>query len=109
MQENQFIAPFAERLAKLRVQKGVSAREMSLDLGQTHSFIHGFENRRSFPQMLNFFYICEYLGITPQEFFDYSNAKPLQGKELYDDFNKLDSASQEYVLRLVKDMANRPK
>ncbi len=109
MQENPFIAEFAERLTLLREQKGVSAREMSLDLGQAHSAIHGFENKRSFPKMLNFFYICEYLGITPKEFFDYADSNPAQTKELCDGFLKLDAKSRAYILGLVNDMGNRPK
>ena len=109
MHENPFIASFAQRLIKLREQKGVSAREMSLDLGQAHSFIHGFENQRSFPKMLNFLYICEYLGISPKEFFDYENADPKQANELYNEIKKLDGKSREYFLGLIRDVNNRPK
>jgi len=109
MQENPFIEPFAERLTTLREQKGISAREMSLDLGQAHSFIHGIEVKRNFPKMLNFFYICEYLGITPHEFFDYEDTDPTQTKELHDEIRKLDGKSREYFLGLIKDVNNRPK
>ena len=56
-----------ERLAKLRTQKGVSARDMSLSLGQANNYINNIENKKSLPAMQSFFYICEYLGVTPQE------------------------------------------
>ena len=108
MQENIYIAPFAERLAKLRELKGVSARAMSIDLGQTSSAINGIENKRSFPQMLNFFYICEYLGITAKEFFDYEDANPKLTTELSEEIRKLDARTQEYLLGLVREMNNRP-
>ena len=36
---------FASRLTSLREQKKVSAREMSLDLGQNGSYINRIENR----------------------------------------------------------------
>ena len=65
-----------ERLAKLRTQKGVSARDMSLSLGQTNNYINNIENKKSLPAMQSFFYICEYLGVTPQEFFDEGNDNP---------------------------------
>lgn len=65
-----------KRLAKLRTRKGVSARDMSLSLGQTNNYINNIENKKSLPSMPSFFYICEYLGITPQEFFDEGNANP---------------------------------
>lgn len=59
---------FYRRIAELRTQKGVSARDMSLSLGQSESYINKIENRRTLPSMTGFFYICEYLNITPQEF-----------------------------------------
>lgn len=60
---------FSRRLAQLRAQKGVSAREMSLAIGQNSSYINRIENQRAFPSMQGFFYICEYLGVTPGAFF----------------------------------------
>ena len=48
-----------ERIAQLRLQKGVSARDMSLSLGQSESYINKIENRRTLPSMAGFFYICE--------------------------------------------------
>ena len=46
---------FASRLTSLREQKKVSAREMSLDLGQNGSYINRIENRKAFPSMQCFF------------------------------------------------------
>ena len=47
---------FIERLTSLRNQKNVSAREMSLALGQNGSYINRIENRLAFPSMQVFFY-----------------------------------------------------
>ena len=60
---------FASRLTSLREQKKVSAREMSLDLGQNGSYINRIENRKAFPSMQCFFYICDYLQISPAAFY----------------------------------------
>ena len=60
---------FPERLAQLRIQKGVSARDMSLSLGQSESYINKIENRRTMPSMSGFLYICEYLDVLPGDFF----------------------------------------
>lgn len=65
---------FSERLAQLRESKNVSAREMSLAIGQNESYINRIENKKSYPSMQVFFYICEYLQITPQEFFTESSS-----------------------------------
>lgn len=109
MEDNLFIESFATRLITLREKKGISAREMSLALGQAHSFIHGIESKRNFPSMLNFFYICEHLGVTPKEFFNYDNENPEQANELYKEITKLDGKSQAYFLGLIRDVNNRPK
>lgn len=109
MEDNPFMESFATRLISLREKKDISAREMSLALGQAHSFIHGIESKRNFPSMLNFFYICEYLGVTPKEFFDYENENPEHANALYKEITKLDGKSQEYLLGLIKNINNRPK
>lgn len=60
---------FAERLVELRIAKGVSARDMSLSIGQSAGYINNIENKKNLPSMAAFFYICDYLEISPQEFF----------------------------------------
>ena len=67
---------FASRLTSLREQKKVSAREMSLDLGQNGSYINRIENRKAFPSMQCFFYIRDYLQISPAAFFDDTTKAP---------------------------------
>ena len=42
---------FAERLSQLREAKQVSAREMSLSIGQNCSYINRIENKKAFPSM----------------------------------------------------------
>jgi len=102
MEENPYIKEFANRLYILRTEQNVSAREMSLSLGQTHSYINGIELEKCFPSMLNFFYICEYLNVTPFEFFDYTNTIPKQTNILYNEIKKLDEISQLYFLELIR-------
>ena len=69
---------FARRLTQLRINKGVSARDMSLSLGQSANYINAIENGVNYPSMTVFFYICEYFGITPSEFFDTENKNPIR-------------------------------
>ena len=108
-EEMSYLEDFATRLTVLREQKGVSAREMSLDMGQGHSFIHGIENKRHFPKMLHFFYICEYLEISPRDFFDYTSEAPRLDNELFTEIQKLDRASKEYYLNMIRETNNRPR
>lgn len=96
-----------ERLAKLRVLKGVSARDMSLSLGQANNYINNIENKKSLPAMQSFFYICEYLGVTPQEFFDEENACPQTLQKFMAEAKKLDSKSMEYILGIMKELNSK--
>lgn len=92
----------AVRLAKLRMQKGVSARDMSLSLGQANNYINNIENRKTFPSMQAFFYICEYLGITPKEFFDEENECPQIMKELMTEAEQLDFDTLKHILEIMR-------
>ena len=60
---------FAKRLEQLRLEKNVSAREMSLALGQNASYINRIESGKALPSLSLFFYICDYFQITPKDFF----------------------------------------
>ena len=93
-----------ERLAKLRTQKGVSARDMSLSLGQANNYINNIENKKTLPAMQSFFYICEYLGVTPQAFFDEGNPYPETLKEFIAEAKRLDAKSMAYILGIMKEL-----
>ncbi len=93
-----------QRLTQLRMQKNVSARDMSLSLGQANNYINSIENRKALPSMQSFFYICEYLGITPQEFFDEGNACPVRLRELMDEAKRLDESALVHLLALMREL-----
>ena len=65
--DSKFIS---ERISILRTKKNVSEYRMSTDLGHSKSYIQSISSGRSMPSMSEFLYICEYLGVTPKEFFD---------------------------------------
>lgn len=93
-----------QRLTQLRMQKNVSARDMSLSLGQANNYINSIENRKALPSMQSFFYICEYLGVTPQEFFDEGNACPVRLRELMDEAKRLDESALVHLLALMREL-----
>lgn len=95
------------RLTQLRMQKNVSARDMSLSLGQANNYINSIENRKALPSMQSFFYICEYLGVTPQEFFDEGNACPVRLRELVDEAKHLDDNALGHLLALIRELSAR--
>jgi len=98
---------FPERIAKLRNKKGVSARDMSLSLGQSESYINMIENKKSFPSMAIFFVICDYFNITPQEFFEADNNNPVKLNEVITDLKKLGDNDFTHVAGVIKGLANK--
>lgn len=95
---------FADRLFKLRIQKGVSAREMSLSLGQNPGYINSIESGKNLPSMTSFFYICEYLELTPEHFFNYAVDSPGRVNELVQKLKQLDTHQIEILTGLVDSM-----
>lgn len=80
MFESNFEKEFRIRLAVLRNNKGVSARDMSLSLGQNPGYVNNIENGKALPSMSMFFHICEYLKISPSEFFENFNYQDTNSK-----------------------------
>jgi len=99
-----YIDFFPKRLESLRLQKNVSARDMSLSLGQSESYINKIENKRTLPSMTGFFYICEYLSISPQEFFAAELAAPEKTREIYEQAAALTPTQAEHVLQIIRDI-----
>ena len=91
---------FAKRLYQLRSQRSVSAREMSLAIGQNDSYINRIENKKAFPSMQVFFSICNYLHVTPTGFFDGGDERSEHTTMIMDNINSL----PDEKLRLVEDM-----
>ena len=97
---------FSLRLAKLREEKGVSARDMSLSIGQSSSYnpgyINNIESGKSMPSLSGIFYICEYLGISPKDFFDIDAASPSKASELYSIAKGLSNEQLDNLIALAK-------
>ncbi len=98
---------FASRLVKLRTEKGVSARDMSLSIGQNAGYINTIESGKALPSMAAFFYICDYLGITPRQFFDLDAGYPQILAEVMEDLKALDQAELNSIAILAKSLKGK--
>ena len=98
---------FALRLAQLREKKGVSARDMSLSIGQNAGYINNIELGKSRPSLECFFYICDYLGITPSEFFDLEDPDPARLNGIIEQLKKLNDKQLAAVDLLLREFACR--
>lgn len=97
------------RIAQLRTQKNISARDMSLSLGQNVGYINQIENHKALPSLSGLFYICEYFKITPQQFFDTGTQYPAQLAELIEDLKKVDGVVLDHISGLVKEILKKKK
>lgn len=95
---------FPLRLAQLRTKKGVSAREMSLDIGQNAGYINNVECGKALPSMAAFFFICEYLEISPSDFFDTDAQNPEKLNALINSLKKLNDKQLDSISSIVTDM-----
>ena len=97
--DEQFIK---QRIAKLRTDKNISARELSLQLGQSTGYINTIENGKSLPSMTMFLYICEYLGVTPKEFFDEDIKEPQLVQTLYELTRNMSKEDLDVLINTAK-------
>lgn len=95
------------RIATLRTKKKVSAREMSLAIGQNPNYINHIETGNATPSLSGLSYICEYLGITMNEFFDFDSSNPAKLNKINEYLKKLNDEQLEVVENLVKNLADK--
>ena len=98
---------FAMRLARLREKKEVSARDMSLSIGQNPGYINNIETGKSKPSLDGIFYICEYLGVSPSQFFDMGSPNPSKLDSIIEDMKKLNDQQLDTISVLVKGLIKK--
>jgi len=94
----------SERISKLRTEKNISARDMSLSLGQSQSYINNIENKKALPSMQMFLYICEFLEIEPKDFFDLEILNPRKLHEAEEVLKSLSPKQIELLIMIAKEM-----
>ena len=97
---------FAMRLATLRTKKNVSAREMSLSIGQNQGYINHIESGQGTPSLSGVFYICEYLGITPSQFFDFDIKNHEKLNKINEYLKKLNDEQLDALEMFLKSMTS---
>ena len=98
---------FSRRISQLRERKGVSARDMSLSIGQNAGYINSIENGKSMPSMSVFLSICDYLEITPSEFFDLNSDMPKRLRGVVSNMKLLDDEEFTGVETIVRRLADK--
>jgi len=97
--DEQFIR---DRISRLREEKQISERKMSLDLGHSTSYIRSITSGRALPSMREFLYICEYLGITPSEFFNEEQPITLMQQKAINHIHSTSDADLPLIIELLE-------
>ncbi len=97
------------RISALRIQKNTSERSMSLDLGHSPSYIHSIVSGKALPSMAEFLYICEYLGVTPREFFDEELKNPTAAHEVAKDLSSLEAKQVAALQEIIRGLKQHGK
>lgn len=92
------------RITELRLKKGVSARDMSLSVGQCANYITSIESGKSYPSWNAFLFICEYFNISPKDFFDLDTKDPARCRELLEAVKSLSDNQLDLLIALAKNM-----
>ncbi|MBE6971423.1 MAG: helix-turn-helix transcriptional regulator [Ruminococcaceae bacterium] len=98
---------FSLRLTQLREKKGISAREMSLAIGQNAGYINNIETGKALPSLPGFFYICEYLEISEYEFFDFTASDPSKLNAIINDMKHLNCQQLDILAQLIKELVKK--
>lgn len=89
------------RYATIRLAHNLSARKLSLELGQSTEYINQIESGKNMPSLEGLFNFCDYFGITLGEFFEQEYNYPIEYKKLIKELNKLDALELQTVIQLV--------
>ena len=96
-----------ERITELRIQKNISEYKMSLDLGHSKSYIQSISSGKALPSMSKFLYICEYLDITPKEFFDVNDTETIKLHQLFISARELNNEDLDVLSYLANHLKKK--
>ena len=76
-----------------------------MSIGQSAGYINNIENGINLPSMTAFFYICDYLGITPKDFFDTEAPNPTKAHDLLTAAQGLSDEQMDNLIAIVKGLS----
>ena len=96
-----------ERITQLRVRKDVSEYKMSYDLGHSRGYVHNISSGKATPPIKEFFAICEYFELTPQQFFDEGTQNPELIQKAINGMKQLDEKDMLMLLGFINRMLEK--
>lgn len=74
---------------------------MSLELGHSRSYMQSISAGRALPSMTEFLAICDYLEITPKDFFDEGCENPCLTNKIVQETHEISDADLLLLLNII--------
>lgn len=97
----------AERITELRLRKNISEYRMSLELGQSRSYVQGITSGKAYPSIKQLFNICDYFGVTLAEFFDEETDDPQRMHTVLTLAKRLNTKDLDRIIDLMGRLSER--
>ncbi len=92
----------ADRITALRIKKNISEYRMSLELGQSKSYVQGITSGKALPSVKQLLNIIDYFEISPCEFFDDETDDPQRIHEIISLTKQIPSEDVDRIINLMK-------
>lgn len=91
-----------QSITELRMRSGNSEYKLSYDLGHSKSYINNITRGKSMPTIKELISICDYFGITVEQFFAENTKYPDLIQQAIDGMNCLSEEDLNLVLQQIK-------
>ena len=95
------------RITQLRMQKGVSEYQMSLDLGMSKGYIQSISSGKALPSLKQLANICVYFNISIMDFFDENPDRSVLQNSILEKLTNLDRDDLEVVEHMIDHLITR--
>lgn len=89
------------RITQLVIDRNISENKASMEMGLGRSYINAITAGRALPSMKAFFRICNYFGVSEQEFFDQTKPSEKMCRTI-SCLMELDSEDFDHLLALLE-------
>lgn len=94
-----------DRITQLRIQKNITEKKISRDIGKTSTYLSSMNKNKSMPSLRTLISICEYLGISLSDFFDFTNNPyPIKINEIRNELLKFSESELESLLQFLREI-----
>ena len=94
-----------DRITQLRMQKNISEKKLSRDIGKTATYLSSMNKNKSMPSLRTLISICDYFGVSLNDFFDFTNnPSPIKINEIKNELLKFSENELETLLRFLQEI-----